>query len=116
MSVNTKESGLETIIVNYLRDVNGYVEGTSDMYSKDVAVVKPWLEAFLVAHNHPSGSPQPSKRDIELTWGLYGAGKMMGIPLLDHVIVTGKSHYSFADSGRLGEKNRNLFRFGVYKS
>ena len=53
----------------------------------------------------PSGSPQPSKRDIELTWGLYGAGKMMGIPLLDHVIVTGKSHYSFADSGRLEEKH-----------
>ena len=46
---DTKEQGLETIIVNYLRDVNGYVEGTSDMYSKDVAVVKPWLEAFLVA-------------------------------------------------------------------
>lgn len=49
MSVNTKESGLETIIVNYLRDVNGYVEGTSDLYSKDEAIVKSWLESFLVA-------------------------------------------------------------------
>lgn len=49
MPVDTSEKGLETIIVAYLRDVNGYVEGTSDMYSKDVAVVKPWLEAFLVA-------------------------------------------------------------------
>lgn len=49
MSVNTKESGLETIIVNYLRDVNGYVEGASELYSKDEALVKSWLESFLVA-------------------------------------------------------------------
>ena len=49
MPVNTNEAGLETIIVNYLRDVNGYVEGTSDLYSKDEALVKSWLESFLVA-------------------------------------------------------------------
>ncbi len=49
MPVNTNEAGLETIIVNYLRDVNGYVEGTSDLYSKDEAIVKSWLESFLVA-------------------------------------------------------------------
>ena len=49
MATNTKEGGLETIIVNHLRDVNGYIEGTSDHYSKDEAIVKSWLEAFLVA-------------------------------------------------------------------
>ena len=54
MPVNTKEQGLETIIVNYLRDVNGYAEGASDLYSKDEALVKSWLEAFLV-------STQPDK-------------------------------------------------------
>lgn len=43
------EKGLETLIVEHLRDVNGYIEGDSSMYSKDVAIVKPWLEAFLVA-------------------------------------------------------------------
>ena len=48
MAVNTKEGGLETIIVNHLRDVNGYVEGKSELYSKDEALVKSWLEAFLV--------------------------------------------------------------------
>ena len=46
---NTQEDGLETIIVNHLRDVNGYVEGKSELYSKDEALVKSWLEAFLVA-------------------------------------------------------------------
>ena len=49
MTTNTKEGGLEAIIVNHLRDVNGYVEGTSDLYSKDEAIVKSWLETFLVA-------------------------------------------------------------------
>jgi type I restriction enzyme, R subunit len=49
MPMNIKELGLESIIVNYLRDVNGYVEGTSDLYSKDEALVKSWLETFLVA-------------------------------------------------------------------
>lgn len=49
MATNTKEGGLEAIIVNHLRDVNGYVEGTSDLYSKDEAIVKSWLETFLVA-------------------------------------------------------------------
>ena len=49
MATNTKEGGLEAIIVNHLRDVNGYVEGMSDLYSKDEAIVKSWLETFLVA-------------------------------------------------------------------
>ena len=54
--------------------------------------------------NHPSGSSLPSKRDVDLTWGLYGAGKMMGIALVDHIIITEQSHYSFADNGRLCNK------------
>ena len=49
----------------------------------------------------------PSKRDVDLTWGLYGAGKMMGIALVDHLIITEKSHYSFADNGRLCNKEEN---------
>lgn len=61
------------------------------------------LKSIVVAYNHPSGSALPSKRDDDLTWGLYGAGQLMGIPLGDHIIITGKSHYSFADNGRLCE-------------
>lgn len=45
--VDYSEKGLETILVSHLRDVNGYVEGISADYAKDVALVKPWLEAFL---------------------------------------------------------------------
>ena len=45
--------------------------------------------------------PLDAKRDVDLTWGLYGAGKMMGIALVDHMIITENSRYSFADNGRL---------------
>ena len=43
--------------------------------------------SILVAHNHPSGSPEPSTDDITTTRRLVDAGKLMGIPLLDHLIV-----------------------------
>ncbi|UCG43960.1 MAG: DNA repair protein RadC [candidate division WOR-3 bacterium] len=49
----------------------------------------------IVVHNHPSGDPQPSDDDIRLTRRLAEAGKIMGIPLQDHIIVAGKHMYSF---------------------
>jgi DNA repair protein RadC len=52
--------------------------------------------AFIVAHNHPSESVQPSEDDITLTSNLIDACKIVGIKLLDHVIVTSTDCYSFA--------------------
>ena len=49
--------------------------------------------ALIVAHNHPSGDPEPSQEDIEVTKRLSEAGKILGVPLLDHVIVG--AHGSF---------------------
>ena len=43
--------------------------------------------AIIVAHNHPSGDPEPSCEDIEVTRRLSEAGKILGVPLLDHIIV-----------------------------
>ena len=43
--------------------------------------------AIIIAHNHPSGDPAPSKEDQEVTRRLRDAGKILGIPVLDHVIV-----------------------------
>lgn len=50
---------------------------------------------LVVVHNHPSGDPQPSDDDIRLTRRLAEAGKVVGIPLQDHVIVAGQKYYSF---------------------
>lgn len=85
----------QTVAIGTLNGVN--------VHPRDVfSIAVRWnAHSIVVAHNHPSGSSLPSKRDVDLTWGLYGAGKMMGIPLVDHIIITNKSHYSFADNGRL---------------
>ena len=52
---------------------------------------------IMVAHNHPSGDPKPSEDDLELTKRLAEAGKMMGIEVLDHVIVTNNNYFSFKE-------------------
>jgi DNA repair protein RadC len=43
--------------------------------------------ALIVAHNHPSGDPTPSREDLDLTDRLMKAGQLLGIPLLDHIII-----------------------------
>jgi DNA repair protein RadC len=57
--------------------------------------------SIIVAHNHPSGDPTPSREDIEITKKLHEAGKMMGIELLDHVIIGHDRNYGFKESGQL---------------
>lgn len=55
--------------------------------------------AIIVAHNHPSGNPEPSREDIEITRQLSEAGKIIGIPVHDHLIFTGLAYTSFAERG-----------------
>lgn len=43
--------------------------------------------AILIAHNHPSGQTSPSQEDLDLTQQLVQAGKILGIPLVDHIII-----------------------------
>ena len=57
--------------------------------------------SIIVAHNHPSGDPAPSREDIEITKKLAEAGKMMGIELLDHVILGQDRNYGFKENGLL---------------
>lgn len=57
--------------------------------------------AIIVAHNHPSGEPQPSSEDIKVTRMLSESGKILGIPLLDHLIIGDGSYYSFQEQGVL---------------
>ncbi|MGF1509901.1 MAG: JAB domain-containing protein [Myxococcota bacterium] len=55
--------------------------------------------SVVVAHNHPSGFPEPSLEDRALTERLVAAGDLLGVPMLDHVIVAGPRWWSWADSG-----------------
>ena len=57
--------------------------------------------AILVAHNHPSGDPYPSSEDRHLTRTLEEAGKTLGIPLMDHIVIGDGRYYSFREHGEL---------------
>jgi len=55
--------------------------------------------AVIFAHNHPSGDLEPSQSDLQLQEQLTEAGKILGIRVLDHVIVSRKGYYSFQEAG-----------------
>lgn len=56
---------------------------------------------IILVHNHPSGNTRPSDPDKTLTQKLKAAGKILDIEILDHVIITQKSYFSFAEEGVL---------------
>lgn len=58
--------------------------------------------ALIVAHNHPSGDPAPSKEDISITQRLVEAGKLLGIEVIDHIIIGGNAFVSLMETGILG--------------
>ncbi len=57
--------------------------------------------ALILAHNHPSGNLTPSDADIRLTRKLVEAGRLLDMPVLDHLIIAAHRYYSFADEGRM---------------
>lgn len=57
--------------------------------------------AIMVAHNHPSGDPKPSFEDEEVTRMLSRSGKVLGIPMIDHVIIGDGNYYSFLENEAL---------------
>tara|TARA_R110002050_G_scaffold107585_3_gene218102 strand:- start:747 stop:1202 length:456 start_codon:yes stop_codon:yes gene_type:complete len=56
---------------------------------------------MILAHNHPSGTLKPSQADISLTKKLKDAGELLDIKVLDHLIVTTESYFSFADENQI---------------
>jgi DNA repair protein RadC len=53
----------------------------------------------VICHNHPSGSTTPSSNDKEITQDCVSAGKVLRLPVLDHIILTRDSYFSFSDEG-----------------
>lgn len=109
---NAKQLGQESFWVVPMDNKNaplGFVEVTRGLV--DASLVHPretFAPAFItgaaqimVFHNHPSGDPEPSPQDDEITRRLKDAGSILGIDLLDHVVVGAKGHFSYAEKGRL---------------
>jgi len=57
--------------------------------------------AIVLAHNHPSGNPEPSTQDADFTRAMVEAGHILNIGVLDHLIVSRRGFYSFRQQGRL---------------
>ncbi len=103
----------EQFIVLYLNQANeiiGYYKHSKGAINATVAdiriilatALKSLAVSMVVAHNHPSGNLKPSRADEQLTAKIKESAAMMEVKLLDHVIVTRDSYYSFADEGLLG--------------
>jgi len=67
------------------------------------SAIKYGAASLIFAHNHPSGNPQPSQNDKELTRDLVYAGCIMQIRVLDHIIIGNNKYFSFAGEGLIEE-------------
>lgn len=71
--------------------------------------------SVIFIHNHPSGDPTPSIEDKKITTRLAEVGKVMGIPVLDHIIIGDKDYFSFADAGYIRPHEQEISAAGQNK-
>jgi DNA repair protein RadC len=57
--------------------------------------------SILLAHNHPSGDPEPSREDVAITTRLVEAGKILGIDVIDHLILGDGCYHSLKEAGHM---------------
>ena len=70
---------------------------------------------IILVHNHPSGELKPSAGDKDITDRLIQCGRIMNVPVLDHLIITEKTYFSFADTGLLEELEQSKKYVPEYK-
>ena len=79
----------------------GLGETSADLRFIMKAAIIATCHGIILCHNHPSGNLQPSQNDDTLTSRLEKAAQLMNMQLLDHIIISDKYYYSYADEGRL---------------
>lgn len=103
-----RESKKEHFVVFFLNTQNQEIQretisvgtlNSSLIHPREVfePAIKHLASHILVAHNHPSGSLEPSDEDLNVTKRLCDSGKLLGIEVIDHVIVTAKGYMSFKE-------------------
>jgi DNA repair protein RadC len=85
----------------YTHSKGGLVGAICDIRMIFQAALKANAHSIIVAHNHPSGNLEPSQADKDITRKIKEAGKILEIPVTDHLILTQSSYLSFADNGYL---------------
>lgn len=91
---------------NQLIAINNVSRGTvSNSLVSPREVFRPAIivnaSSIIVCHNHPSGNDRPSDSDNEVTRTLVASGKILDIPVLDHIILGGKGYYSYNENKTL---------------
>ena len=86
-----------------VREVTRGIVNRTLIHPREVfwGAVRDRATAVVIAHNHPSGNVDPSAEDVDVTNRLAEAGRVMGILVLDHVIVSRSGYYSFLEEGRI---------------
>lgn len=85
----------------YCASCGGVSQTVVDVKLLFCAALKANASAIIIAHNHPSGNLKASDADIQITRKLSEAASLLDIRLLDHIILTQESYFSFSDKGLL---------------
>jgi DNA repair protein RadC len=89
-------------VINRMKLSQGGISGTvTDVRIVMKKAIEYLASGIIVCHNHPSGNLNPSESDTKITQKIKDAGNLMDIQLLDHLIISDKDYYSFADNGVL---------------
>lgn len=93
--LNAKNTVLRQSTV-YVGNVSAALVRVAELFRD---AVRTHAAGLIVVHNHPSGDPEPSADDLHLTAEAIAAGRLLDIPLLDHVILAGDGYVSLRDRG-----------------
>jgi DNA repair protein RadC len=89
-------------VINRMKLSQGGISGTvTDVRIVMKKAIEVLASGIIVCHNHPSGNLNPSESDTKITTKIKEAGALMDIQLLDHLIISDRDYYSFADNGLL---------------
>lgn len=88
------------VVISQKKISQGGLAGTTvDIRQIFQIALQELASSIILAHNHPGGTLRPSPSDIQITQNIVKAGKILEIPVLDHIIVTPTAYYSFAEQG-----------------
>jgi DNA repair protein RadC len=94
ISLNTRSKiqGVDTIFVGTL--------ASCPVHPREIleTVIRRHAASFIIAHNHPSGAPDPSVEDTKITKQVFESGQIMGITMLDHLIIGRGSYFTFREN------------------
>ena len=93
LNTRNKKIGISTVSIGTL--------STSLVHPREVFkdAITHSAASVILAHNHPSGDPEPSEDDLKITKKLVESGKILGIEVIDHIIVGKNNFYSFRERG-----------------